>query len=47
MITRSGQADLPLHSGKVPPWLYERMARMARAIVEAVVADYGKSSFLE
>jgi len=46
MITRSGQADLPLHSGKVPPWLYERMARMARAIVEAVVADYGKSSFL-
>lgn len=46
MITRSGQADLPLHPGKVPPWLYERMARMARAIVEAVVADYGKSSFL-
>ena len=46
MITRSGQADLPLHTGKVPPWLYERMARMARAIVEAVVADYGKSSFL-
>jgi hypothetical protein len=46
MITRSGQADLPLHPGKVPPWLYERMAKMARAIVEAVVADYGKSSFL-
>ena len=46
MITRSGQADLPLHGGKLPPWLYERMARMARAIVEAVVADYGKSSFL-
>ena len=46
MITRSGQADLPLHSGKVPPWLYERMTRMARAIVEAVVADDGKSSFL-
>ena len=46
MITRSGQADLPLHTGKVPPWLYERMARMARAITEAVVADYGKSSFL-
>ncbi|MEE9463458.1 MAG: DUF763 domain-containing protein [Bacteroidales bacterium] len=46
MITRSGQADLPLHSGKVPPWLYERMTKMARAIVEAVVADHGKSSFL-
>jgi hypothetical protein len=46
MMTRSGQADLPLHTGKVPPWLYERMARMARAIVEAVIADYGKSSFL-
>jgi hypothetical protein len=46
MLTRSGQADLPLHNGKVPPWLYERMAKMARAIVEAVLADYGKSSFL-
>jgi hypothetical protein len=46
MLTRSGQADLPLHTGKVPPWLYERMARMARAIVEAVITDYGKSSFL-
>ena len=46
MITRSGQADLPLHPGKVPPWLYERMARMARVIVEAVISDYGTSSFL-
>jgi hypothetical protein len=46
MLTRSGEAYLPLHHGKVPAWLYERMARMARAIVETVVTDYGKSSFL-
>ena len=46
MMKRSGQADLPLHSGRVPAWLYERMAKMARAITEAVLADYGKEEFV-
>ncbi len=45
-MKRSGQADLPLHRGHVPPWLYERMGRMGRAIVEAIVADYGPSGVL-
>ncbi|MFC2116871.1 DUF763 domain-containing protein [Bacteroidota bacterium] len=46
MMKRSGQADLPLHPGKVPAWLYERMSKMARAITEAIVQDYGKEEFL-
>ena len=45
-MKRSGQADLPLHHGRVPPWLYERMSRLGRAIVEAVVEEYGSSAIL-
>lgn len=46
MMKRSGQADLPLHPGKVPEWLYERMAKMSGAITEAIVEDYGNEEFL-
>jgi len=46
MMKRSGLADLPLHPGKVPAWLYERMTNMARAITEAIIADYGNEEVL-
>ena len=46
-MKRSGLANLPLHPGKVPSWLYERMAKMARAITEAIIADYGSEDFLK
>jgi hypothetical protein len=39
-------ADLPLHYGKVPPWLAERMRSLGGAIVEAIVQEYGKSAVL-
>ena len=39
-------ADLPLHYGQVPPWLYQRMSRLGIAITEAIVQDYGKAAFL-
>jgi hypothetical protein len=42
----SRYADLPLHYGKVPPWLYERMGRLGGAIVEAIVLEYGKPAVL-
>ncbi len=45
-MKRSGLADLPLHPGKVPPWLYERMTKMARAITEAIIADYGSDELI-
>ena len=41
-MQRSGHADLPLHHGRVPPWLANRMARLGRAIVEALVVEYGR-----
>jgi len=27
-VKRSGTADLPLHGGRVPPWLAERMTKL-------------------
>ncbi len=45
-MKRSGSADLPLHYGHVPKWLYDRMARLGGAIVEAIILDYGKSEVL-
>ncbi|HVQ36151.1 MAG TPA: DUF763 domain-containing protein, partial [Pyrinomonadaceae bacterium] len=38
--------DLPLHGGRVPQWLAERMTRLGTAITEAIVHDYGPSAFL-
>jgi hypothetical protein len=45
-MQRSGTADLPLHGGRVPAWLAERMTNMGTAIAEAVVDSYGSSEFL-
>src|SRR5688500_10729 len=45
-MKRSGIADLPLHGGRVPPWLASRMETLGTAIVEAVVHGYGRSAFL-
>ncbi len=39
-------ADLPLHYGKVPPWLAERMNKLGGAIIESIILDYGKSAVL-
>ncbi|MES2704654.1 MAG: DUF763 domain-containing protein [Bacteroidota bacterium] len=40
-------ADLPLHYGQVPPWLYQRMSKLGVAIVEAIVLEYGKGAVLQ
>jgi hypothetical protein len=45
-VKRSGTADLPLHGGRVPRWLAERMTELGTAIVEQVVFAYGPSEFL-
>jgi hypothetical protein len=46
-MARTGYADLPLHYGKVPQWLAERMSLLGGAIVEAIVLEYGKSEVLK
>lgn len=39
-------ADLPLHYGHVPPWLAKRMSLLGGAIMETIIADYGKGEVL-
>lgn len=39
-------AQLPLHSGKAPPWLFKRMARLAGAVTMAVVEEFGPAEML-
>jgi hypothetical protein len=39
-------ADLPLHYGKVPPWLAERMSLLGGAIIESVVMEYGRKEVM-
>ncbi|HEY7714241.1 MAG TPA: DUF763 domain-containing protein [Candidatus Binatia bacterium] len=45
-MKRSGIADLPLHSGRVPQWLAERMTKLGTAITETIIRDYGTSMLL-
>src|SRR3982750_4520933 len=45
-MKRSGIADLPLHGGRVPTWLAQRMTTLGTAIVESVVLHYGHSELL-
>src|SRR5262244_1401063 len=45
-MKRSGTADLPLHGGRVPQWLADRMCRLGTGIVEAIVQRYGRSEVL-
>jgi len=45
-MKRSGFADLPLHGGRVPPWLAQRMEKLGAAIGESIIAHYGVAEFL-
>jgi hypothetical protein len=47
MARRTGRADLPLHGGRIPPWLAERMASLGAVITQAIVHHYGRDEFLE
>src|SRR5712671_7779692 len=46
MTRRSGSADLPLHGGRVPPWLATRMASLGAIVCQAIVRNYGRDEFL-
>lgn len=46
MTRRAGSADLPLHGGRVPRWLGDRMTRLGTVMTEAIVHTYGRDEFL-
>ncbi len=45
-MERTGFADLPLHSGGVPRWLFERMKLLGREIVLLIIRDFGPAELL-
>ncbi|TKS54345.1 DUF763 domain-containing protein [Luteimonas yindakuii] len=46
MSRRTGSADLPLHGGRVPAWLGQRMTRLGAILCEAIVLEYGRDELL-
>jgi len=45
-MKRSGVADLPLHGGRVPAWLADRMTALGTAITESILVHYGPAELL-
>ena len=43
---RTGSANLPLHSGSAPAWLFRRMRLLAGEIAEALVCEHGQEELL-
>ena len=44
---KTGSAHLPLHYGKAPAWLFQRMKKLAREITIILVSDSGAEEFLK
>lgn len=45
-MKKTGTADLPLHGGKAPRWLFNRMVSLSSAITDAITHEYGQKEFL-
>ena len=43
---RTGTAQLPLHGGKAPAWLFSRMVKLSREITTHVVSEFGPEEML-
>lgn len=46
-MKRTGTLDLPLHWGKAPRWLCEKMHHLARSICEIIIIEFGPEYLLE
>ena len=40
-------ANLPLHGGKAPAWLFQRMRKLAGSLTEIMVMELGQEAFLD
>src|SRR4051812_34875452 len=45
-MSRTGFASLPLHGGKAPRWLFERMVPLSREIVVFMASELGREEVL-
>jgi len=46
-MLKTGTAQLPLHYGKAPKWLFDRMTALSREITYAIVSEFGQIAFLK
>lgn len=44
---RTGVANLPLHGGRAPRWLFQRMVKLARVITLSIIEEFGPIAFLQ
>jgi hypothetical protein len=44
---RVGVAELPLHYGKCPRWLFERMVKLSSQISKLIIQEFGREEFLK
>ena len=45
-MTKTGIANLPLHNGDAPRWLFKRMVLLSKSIIEIILYEYGKDILL-
>ncbi len=45
-MSRTGYAHLPLHTGRAPRWLFERMVPLSREIVVFLASEFGREEVL-
>ena len=45
-MSRTGFAHLPLHGGKAPRWLFERMVELSREITVFLAEEFGTAEVL-
>ncbi len=43
----AGIAYLPLHGGKTPKWLFQRMVKLSSIIIDAIIDLYGRDELIE
>ena len=46
-MRQTGIAQLPLHGGKAPAWLFQRMVRLGREITRLIIENDGPEAFLQ
>ena len=46
-MKKTGQVISPLHGGKAPPWLFDRMRMLSRYVLLALREDFGSDVILE
>jgi hypothetical protein len=45
-MAKTGIANLPLHGGKAPRWLFKRMTLLSKGIIDVILYEYGKEELL-